>query len=73
MRGTMVEKEVDIRAANLADKTKRMSTNAKKWKTICEDMSYLSLAPSMWQKLNTRDRNLMETLKESVTPYISSL
>jgi hypothetical protein len=27
----------------------------------------------MWQKLNTRDRNLMETLKESVTPYISSL
>jgi hypothetical protein len=38
MRGTRIEKEVEICATNLANKTKCMSTGAKKWKTICEDM-----------------------------------
>jgi hypothetical protein len=32
MRGTRIEKEVEIYATNLANKTKYMSTNAKKWK-----------------------------------------
>jgi hypothetical protein len=32
MRGTRIEKEVEIYAANLANKTKCMSTNSKKWK-----------------------------------------
>jgi hypothetical protein len=38
MRGTRIEKEVEICATNLANKTKCMSTNAKKWgeKKICE-------------------------------------
>jgi hypothetical protein len=31
MRGTRIEKEVEICATNLANKTKCMSTNAKKW------------------------------------------
>jgi hypothetical protein len=31
MRGTRIEKEVQICATNLANKTKCMSTNAKKW------------------------------------------
>jgi hypothetical protein len=31
MRGTTVEREVDICATNLANKTECMSTNAKKW------------------------------------------
>jgi hypothetical protein len=39
MRGTRIEKEVEICATNLANKTKCISTNAKKWKTICEDMA----------------------------------
>jgi hypothetical protein len=34
MRGTRIEKEVEICATNLANKTKCMSTNAKKWKTF---------------------------------------
>jgi hypothetical protein len=32
MRGTRIEKEVEIYATNLANKTKCMSTNANKWK-----------------------------------------
>jgi hypothetical protein len=47
MRGTRIEKELEICATNLANETKWMSTNAKKWKTICADMYYLPLAPSM--------------------------
>jgi hypothetical protein len=31
MRGTRIEKEVEIFVRNLADKTKCMSINAKKW------------------------------------------
>jgi hypothetical protein len=31
MRGTRTDKEVEICATNLANKTKCMSTNAKKW------------------------------------------
>jgi hypothetical protein len=31
MRGTGIEKEVEICATNLANKTKCMSTSAKKW------------------------------------------
>jgi hypothetical protein len=38
MRGTRIEKEVEICATSLVNKTKWMSTNAKKWKTICDDM-----------------------------------
>jgi hypothetical protein len=37
MRGTRIEKE-EICATNLPNKTKFMSTNAKNWKTICDDM-----------------------------------
>jgi hypothetical protein len=32
MRGTRMEKEVEICATNLTNKAERMSTNAKKWK-----------------------------------------
>jgi hypothetical protein len=46
MRGTRIEKEVEICATNLANKIKCVSTNAKKWKK-CEDMLYLPLAPSV--------------------------
>jgi hypothetical protein len=38
MHGTEIEKEVEICATNLANKTKCMSTKAKKWKYFCEDM-----------------------------------
>jgi hypothetical protein len=38
MRGTRIEKEVEICATNLTNKTKCMSTNAKKRKKNCEDM-----------------------------------
>jgi hypothetical protein len=31
MRGTRIEKEVEIYATNLANKTKCMSTHAKNW------------------------------------------
>jgi hypothetical protein len=31
MRGTRIEKEIEICATNLANKNKCMSTNAKKW------------------------------------------
>jgi hypothetical protein len=37
MRRTRREKEVEICATNLTNKTKCMSTNAKKWKTLCAD------------------------------------
>jgi hypothetical protein len=37
MRGTRLETEVEICATNLANKTKCMSTNAKKWKRFCEN------------------------------------
>jgi hypothetical protein len=33
MRGTGIEKEVEIYATNINNKTKCMSTNAKKWET----------------------------------------
>jgi hypothetical protein len=36
--GTRIEKEVEICATNLANKTKCRSTNAKKWKKNCEDI-----------------------------------
>jgi hypothetical protein len=36
MRGTRIKKKVEICAANLANKTKCMSTNAKTWKKNCE-------------------------------------
>jgi hypothetical protein len=65
MRGTRIEKEVEICFTNLANKTKCMSTNTKKWKTICEDVHYLPLAPSIEKYLNTPDRNRMETLEQS--------
>jgi hypothetical protein len=34
MRGGRIEKEVEICATNLANKTKCMNTNAKKWKYL---------------------------------------
>jgi hypothetical protein len=37
MHGTRTEKEVEIYATNLANKTKYMRINAKKWKNY-EDM-----------------------------------
>jgi hypothetical protein len=40
MRGTGIEKEVEICATNLTNRTKCMSTHAKKWKKLCEDMSW---------------------------------
>jgi hypothetical protein len=36
--GTRIEREVESYATNVANKTKCMSTNAKKWKNISEDM-----------------------------------
>jgi hypothetical protein len=45
MRGTRIEKEVEICATNLANKTKCMSTNPNKWEKICEDTQYLPLVP----------------------------
>jgi hypothetical protein len=38
MRGTRIEKEEDICDTNLTNKTEKMSNNAMKWKTICEDI-----------------------------------
>jgi hypothetical protein len=38
MRGTRIEKEIEICATNLAKKTKCMSTSAKKWRHFCEDV-----------------------------------
>jgi hypothetical protein len=38
MRGTEIEKGPEICATNITNKTKYMSTHAKKWKKICEDM-----------------------------------
>jgi hypothetical protein len=40
MCGTRIEKEIEVCATNLASKTKCMSTNAKKWKKMCEDFFY---------------------------------
>jgi hypothetical protein len=31
VRGTRIEKKVEVRATNITNKTKCMSTNAKKW------------------------------------------
>jgi hypothetical protein len=43
-----IEKELEICATNLTNKTKCMITNAKKWgEKICEDMFYLPLVPSV--------------------------
>jgi hypothetical protein len=47
MHETGIEKEAEICATNLANKTKCVSTSAKKWKKNCEDMSYLPLVPSV--------------------------
>jgi hypothetical protein len=47
MRGTRIEMEVEICATNLANKTKCMSTNVKKWGKKSEDMKYLPLVPSV--------------------------
>jgi hypothetical protein len=53
---TKIEKEVKICATNLANKTKCMSTNARKWgKKKFEDIKYLPIAPFVEQILNTRD------------------
>jgi hypothetical protein len=38
MRGTGIEKEVEICATNITNKTKCKSIIAKKWKEICEDI-----------------------------------
>jgi hypothetical protein len=38
MRGTRIEKEVEICATNLTNKMKYMSTRAKKWEKIFEDI-----------------------------------
>jgi hypothetical protein len=38
MRGTRIEKEAEIYATNLANKTKCLSTSPKKWGKECEDM-----------------------------------
>jgi hypothetical protein len=38
MCGTKIEKEVEICATNITNKTKCMSTNAKKWEKSFEDM-----------------------------------
>jgi hypothetical protein len=48
MRGTGMEKEVEICATNITNKTKCMGIIAKKWKKKnCEDMQYLPLVPSV--------------------------
>jgi hypothetical protein len=44
MRGTRIEKVVEIYATDLANKTKCMSTNAKKWIYFCEDIVSTSSA-----------------------------
>jgi hypothetical protein len=37
MRGTGIEKEVEICATNITNKTKCMSTNAKRWNSaVCQ-------------------------------------
>jgi hypothetical protein len=38
MRGTRLEKEVEIYATNLDNRTKCMTTNARKCEKNCEDM-----------------------------------
>jgi hypothetical protein len=38
MCGTGIEKEVEICATNITNKTKRMSTNVTKWGKNCEDV-----------------------------------
>jgi hypothetical protein len=38
MRGTGIEKDVEICTTNITNKPKCLSTNAKKWKEKCEDM-----------------------------------
>jgi hypothetical protein len=48
MRGTRIEKEVEICATNLANITKCIEYQCKEMqKKICEDMYYLPLAPSV--------------------------
>jgi hypothetical protein len=46
MHGTRIEKEVEICATNLANKTKCKSMNAKEMEKLCEDI-YLPLAPTV--------------------------
>jgi hypothetical protein len=38
MRGTEIEKAVEIRATNITNKTECTSTHAKKWEIFFEDM-----------------------------------
>jgi hypothetical protein len=38
MRGTGMEKEVEICATNITNKKRYKSIIAKKWKKLCEDM-----------------------------------
>jgi hypothetical protein len=38
MPGTEIEKDVEICATNITNKTKCMNTNALKWGKDCEDM-----------------------------------
>jgi hypothetical protein len=52
MRETRVEKEAEICATNLANKTRWMSTNAKKWKTICEGFFFFCVCEK--KNVNTK-------------------
>jgi hypothetical protein len=38
MRGTGIEKAVEICATNITNKTECTSTHAKKWENFCEDI-----------------------------------
>jgi hypothetical protein len=63
MRGTRIEKEVEMCSTNLANKTKCMNTNAKKWgeKKISKEVSNS-------QRISVRhDRFFMGFYKVSVS------
>jgi hypothetical protein len=55
MCGTGIEKEVEICATIVTNKTKCMSTIVMKWGRNYEDMCYPPLVPSVEQNLNIQD------------------
>jgi hypothetical protein len=69
MHGTIIEKEAEICATNLANKKKCMSTNAKKWK------KFLKIADSNTKKKNTmlninKHRNIKQNYKSLLNTYL---
>jgi hypothetical protein len=61
MCGTRIEKKVEICATNLANKTKFMSTNTKKWKKIVKIGSIYHKG-HLWSKIWTLETETLWTL-----------